>query len=370
MRIYFCRLTVLMLTLLLPIAAVASAPLNEIRDLLREKLMPAPDEILLTKLSDQNLAEGLMQLDPYARYLKPEQGYAIFLEAVDRAGIGAEILLQQDEVLILPYQGSVSERAGVPYRSQLLKINEEPITAYSLLELAGLLLGEEDSWVSLLVKTPDGEHVEFRFQRETYRPLHVELLHGDQRIIRIRNFIASTTVPALRATIDFLSPHNQNNHLPNIILDLRDSTGGDLFEALDLAGQFLPAKTELVTLVNRQGQRERFYAPNGMKYDHPLFILIGPHTASAAEIFAGILQSHGRAIVMGEVSFGKCSSQTEQRLSNQALLRYTNREVLLPDGEICSGVGITPDLFLSSDQHNDAEYLLNRINQWTAQKQR
>ncbi|TVQ71423.1 MAG: carboxyl-terminal protease [Oceanospirillales bacterium] len=365
----FYRNTVLFLMLLLSFAAVASAPVDEIRDLLREKLMPAPDESLLAKLSDENLVEGLLLLDPYARYLKPEQGYAILPETVDRAGIGAEILLQQDQILILPYQGSVSERAGVLYRSQLLKINEQPITSYSLLELAGLLLGEEDSWVSLLVKTPEQELVEFRFQREIYRPLHVELLHGDQRIIRIRNFIASTTVPALRATIDFLSSGNQNSHLPNVIIDLRDSTGGELFEALDLAGIFLPASTELVTMVNREDQLEQFYAPRGNKYDNPLFILIGPHTASAAEIFTGVLQAHGRAIVLGEPSFGKCSSQTEKRLSNHALLRYTNREVLLPGGEICSGVGITPDLFLSSDQRNDAEYLLKSINQWNAQKQ-
>lgn len=365
---YFFRLTALFLLLLLPVAAVASAPIMEIRELLREKLMPTPDESLLATLSGQNLAEGLLLLDPYARYLKPEEGYAILSETEERAGIGAEILLQQDQVLLLPYQGSVSERAGVPYRSELLKINEQSVMGFSLLELAGLLLGEEDSWVSLLVKTPEQEQIEFRFQREVYRPLHVELLFDDERIIRIRNFIASTTVPALRATIDFLSVRNERDHLPNVIIDLRDSTGGELFEALDLAGLFLPSMTELAILVNREGKREPFHAPNDIKFDHPLFILVGPHTASAAEIFAGILQSHGRATILGEVSFGKCSSQTEIRLSNHALLRYTNREVLLPGGKICTGVGITPDLFLSSDQHNDAEYVLKTINEWIAQK--
>lgn len=347
--------------------ALAQPPLDEIRHLLREGLMPEPEEAQLMALSEHNLAEGLLQLDPYARYLKPEQGYAILSETVERAGIGAEILMQQEQVWLLPYQGSVSERAGVPYRARLLAVDQRSIASLSLQELAGWLRGPEDSWVSLLVETPQGETVEFRFQRETYRPLHVELLRGEQRIIRIRDFITSMTVPSLRATLGFITQEPGAESQPAIILDLRDATGGELFEALDLAAAFLPPATELATLVNRAGQQERYQAPNGTKYSHPLFILIGPHTASAAEIFAGILQAHGRAVLLGEASFGKCSSQTEARLSNQAVLRYTNREVLLPGDKSCTEIGVTPDLALTEEQLNDAEYLLEQISAWMAQ---
>lgn len=361
------RLWILFLAGLLSTVAAAQPPLDEIRQLLRAGLMPAPEMAQLAELSEQNLADQLLQLDPYARYFEPEQGYLTLPETVERAGIGAEILMQQDEILLLPYQGAVAERAGVPYRSRLLAVDQQPVASDSLQQLASRLRGPEGSWVSLLVETTKGERVEFRFLREIYRPLHVELLQGEQRIIRIRDFITSMTVPSLRATVEFITQSPQADHVPPIIIDLRDSTGGELFEALDLAAAFLPAGTELVTLVDREGEVQRFHAPQGSKYAHPLFILIGPYTASAAEIFAGILQTQGRAVVMGELSFGKCSSQTQVRLSNQAMLRYTNREVLLPGGIACTGAGITPDVSVSDSQLNDAGYLVDLINEWTQQ---
>ena len=84
-------------------------------------------------------------------------------------------------------------------------------------------------------------------------------------------------------------------------------------------------------------------APGGAKLTMPVILLIGPDTASAAEIFAGILQRHERAVLVGQTTRGKCTTQTDQRLADGSVLRFTNREVLLADGSRCSDVGIEPD---------------------------
>jgi len=165
-------------------------------------------------------------------------------------------------------------------------------------------------------------------------------------VIRIRQFQSGLTRSALRATMEFLlqrRPPGPGTGPKPFVLDLRDATGGDLYEALDTASMFLAPATLLGTMVDRAGNRRKFVSPAGEKKTMPLVLIIGPDTASAAEIFAGALQQNNRAVLVGEQSYGKCSSQTDVHLSDGSVLRFTNSEVLLPDGSSCSGQGLTPD---------------------------
>lgn len=86
-----------------------------------------------------------------------------------------------------------------------------------------------------------------------------------------------------------------------------------------------------------------YRAPDAQTIDTPLTLRIGPDTACAAEIFAGILQARHRARIIGAPSHGKCRSQTETTLSDGRRLRFTNLRVVLPDGRDCEGTGILPD---------------------------
>ena len=101
-------------------------------------------------------------------------------------------------------------------------------------------------------------------------------------------------------------------------------------------------------------------APQGKTYSMPLTLLVGPDTASAAEIFAGILRRHERGLLVGQTTYGKCASQTDARLSDGSVLRYTNREVLFPDGDTCTGKGLTPDLAVSDEEMDMLSRLVER----------
>lgn len=203
-----------------------------------------------------------------------------------------------------------------------------------------MLRGAPETAVSLLFASPTtDERWEARLFREPIRPLDVELWHaGPVGIVRILEFRTHRTRSALHATLDLLGPGTRL-----VVVDLRGAGGGDLHEALDAADALLPTGVELLRM--RKGFGTETVAVSsipGLRVP-PLVLLVGPETASAAELFAGVLQFHGRAWLAGQPTYGKCSSQTTRRLSDGSRLRFTNLELHFPDGSTCNDVGLSPD---------------------------
>lgn len=337
-------------------------PLDEIRQVLREQALSAPTQSQLSALDATDLAVGLQAIDPAARYF-PRALYRSPNQRPDSAsGIGAELLPSGDDLWLLPFQGGALEQAGLTDRARLRMIDDRAIAGWSLDEIANRLRGSAGTHVVLDIEDLDGQARRLVIERQSFRPLDVELVQpGAQRILRVREFVAGLTRPALLATVDFIenSDIDRPERAP-IILDLRDATGGDLFAALDIAALFLPEGAPLATLVARGGVTSEIRVPAGIDLDQPLILLIGPGTASAAEILAGILRDHGRARLVGQTTYGKCDSQTDVRLSDGSVLRLTNRAVRLPSGEHCSGIGIAPDLEVDTATLNDLSRLVPR----------
>ena len=338
-----------------------AAPLEAIRDILRRHLLNPPDEAALAALSDQDLPAALRDIDPYARIF-PAGEYRAPLAGSDAwIGIGASLSLREGVPVLHVYKGGGAERAGVPDRSRLIDIDGEPVAGLDAQAVAARLRGAEGSAVRIGVAAPGGGEKRFTVRREAFSPLDVELVPpGTRHVVRIRDFTGGMTRPAMRATLDFLSRKSAGGENARLIIDLRDAPGGDLYEAFDLAGLFLPAGTILGTIRGRDGYAMEIRAPQGKTYSMPLTLLVGPDTASAAEIFAGILRRHERALLVGQTTYGKCASQTDARLSDGSVLRYTNREVLFPDGDTCTGKGLTPDLTVSDEEMDMLSRLVER----------
>lgn len=340
----FAALFILAAILAVSMPMVArSAPLDEIRRILREDALVPPASSALDALDETGLAAFLERLDPYARYF-PAREYQSPLSGREAwIGIGAELVVRGDGIFLSVYRGGAADTAGVPDRSRLLAVDGKTVAGLDAQAVAALLKGEEDTVVRLTLARSGGDGYDVRVVREAFKPLDVEPVPpGDRQVLRIREFVGGMTRPALQATIDFLARKGTaRNGL--LIIDLRDSGGGDLYEAFDMAGMFLPAGTLLGTIQGRgEGSRE-VRAPSGEKYSMPLALIVGPDTASSAEIFAGALHQQGRATLVGQRTYGKCSSQTDARLSDGSVLRYTNGDVLLPGGSSCSGAGLAPD---------------------------
>ncbi|MDZ7762323.1 MAG: S41 family peptidase [Desulfovermiculus sp.] len=169
--------------------------------------------------------------------------------------------------------------------------------------------------------------------------------------------MAGQTRSALKASIDFLDIQESP-----LIIDLRESGGGDLFEALDCAGLFVPQGKSLGGLMTRESGKSMVFSPPGDKVSMPVVLLVGPDTASAAEVFAAALAYHGRARLVGRPTFGKCTTQTEVKLSKGSVLRFTNGRILAPEGQECWSSGLVPDVLVSEDALYDLQSLLDQAN--------
>ncbi len=337
--------------------------LDEIRMLLQTQSLVAPSEDQLGGLQVENLADQLNQIDPYARFLTLEEVNRQRLLS-GKSGIGAELFRRGDRILLSIYQEGGAHEAGIADHSRLLAIDGQAIDGLSLQTIAEKLLGEPGSLVRLAVVTPEGRPQSVTVRRMLSSPPEVELLGvADVQVLRIRDFRPGTTRAAVRAVLDFrLAGKSRFAPESELIIDLRDAPGGDLYEAFDLAALFLPPGSLLGWIRGRDPTLVPIRAPQSTPaYSLPLFLLVGPETASAAEIFAGILQRHGRARLIGQPTFGKCSSQTEARLSDGSVFRYTNKEVVFIDKTTCTTSGLIPDMSVGDDDVDILWRLLDRV---------
>lgn len=345
-----------------PLRALA-APLEEIRAVLRAQLATPPAEAALKGLAGKDVARALAAIDPYARLIPAQEYRSPLLGPEAWTGIGASLVFVGDAVQLAVYQGGAADRMGVVDRSRLVSVDGKPVAGLAPAEIAARLRGQADTEVVLGLVEPGGANVRAHVRREAFRPLDVELVEpGDQQVLRLREFMAGLTRPALLASVDFLQKKAGRAASADapLFIDLRDASGGDLYEAFDLAALFLPEGTALGAQQARGATPQPVRAPAGRKLTMPLVLIVGPDTASAAEVFAGILQQHGRARLVGQKTFGKCSSQTDKKLSDGSVLRFTNREILLPDGKSCSGAGLAPDVAASTRELGDLAALVRR----------
>ncbi|MDO9581515.1 MAG: S41 family peptidase [Desulfomicrobium sp.] len=355
MRIAVLWMVAVMMALPVP-AGAQSAPLEEIRGILRTRALLAPPESVLGALTETGLQDALAGVDPYARYFASGQYVSPAAGHDSRVGIGADLVPRGKELFLAVYQGGAAASAGLPDRSRLVAVDGRDVLGLDPEAVARLLRGDEGTVVRIAIVSPVGVASTVVVRREPFRPLDVETVPPHNAVVRIREFVGGLTRPALLATLDFLartSAGRAGADREPLIIDLRDATGGDLYEAFDTAALFVPIGTLLGTLRGPGGESRPVRAPAGQKFDMPLALIVGPDTASAAEIFAGALQDNGRAKLLGQRTFGKCSSQTDVRLSDGSVLRFTNREILLPGGDSCSGTGLSPDRMMDGEASAD-----------------
>ncbi|MGH9344887.1 MAG: S41 family peptidase, partial [Terriglobia bacterium] len=140
-----------------------------------------------------------------------------------------------------------------------------------------------------------------------------------------------TTDPELTAALNRMD----QDHLRGLILDLRGNPGGLLQESVEVADHFLEKDQLIVYHYGRNSPERRYYAVNGNHgEEYPMVVLVGPNTASAAEIVSGALQDHDRALILGQPSFGKGLVQTVFPLSDHAGLALTTAHYYTPSGRL------------------------------------
>ncbi|HEY1696521.1 MAG TPA: S41 family peptidase [Polyangiaceae bacterium] len=164
------------------------------------------------------------------------------------------------------------------------------------------------------------------------------LLSRNVGYVAIRRF--STTVPAdVFHAVEELTAQG----MESLVVDLRGNAGGEMGAFLQLTADFLREDDLIVTMVDTEGDETEYHVRQSNTYDFPVVVLVDSGTASAAEVFAGCLQAHGRATLIGQRTYGKGGAQAFVP-TPEGLVYATVATFRLPDGRSLRGAGVEPDL--------------------------
>jgi carboxyl-terminal processing protease len=153
--------------------------------------------------------------------------------------------------------------------------------------------------------------------------------------------------------------------MKNLIVDLRDNSGGLLSAAIDITQLFISDGQLVVSIKGRKKEDIRKFTASSVKGypDVPLIVLMNEGSASASEIVGGALSVLGRARIVGEKSFGKGSVQTIFPVADQSGLRLTTAMYFLPDGSTIHDQGIEPDILVECSDENETKLRIQRYSQ-------
>ena len=156
-------------------------------------------------------------------------------------------------------------------------------------------------------------------------------------------YSSSTTGQDFQAEVAGLL--EEDPELNGLVLDLRNNPGGVLRASVDVVDAFIDSGRVVYTRGRlREAATEYFANAETVAPDLPVVVLINGGSASAAEIVAGALQDHSRAVVMGTRSFGKGSVQSVLPLDGDRAIKLTTSLYYTPDGRSIQAQGIEPDI--------------------------
>lgn len=278
----------------------------------------------------------LRDLDPYSQYLDP-QAYEATRTSIEGAfdGIGAYVDTRDGyPSVIAPIEGTPAWEAGLLPGDLVVKVDGHPTWGLGLDAFAARLRGEPGSTVTLSVfrtGEADAHEVTLTRRRVVTKAVPFALIVAPGvGYLRLASF-TDRAADETRAALDSLRSVGARS----LVLDLRGNPGGLVQRAVDVAGLFLPRGALITRTQGRTRESEQRHAAAAARpvLDWPLAVLVDAGSASAAEIVAGALQDHDRALVLGATSFGKASVQSFFPLrGGDGALKLTTAHYLTPSG--------------------------------------
>jgi carboxyl-terminal processing protease len=294
----------------------------------------------------------LAELDPHSQFLDPDAFRAMQEDTKSEfGGLGIQVGLRNGALVIVsPMEGTPAFAAGLLPGDRILKINGQTTDRLTLPEAVDLLRGEVGEKVTLTIQRPPARELQdVVLQRAIIKVRSVREvqllpapLQAGQKIgyIRLSQF-SEPTAAELAEALDQLEAEG----MQGLVLDLRFNPGGLLTSAIDVCAQFLPAGTEVVFTAGRTpGRAFATSGRNSRDRQFPMVILINSASASGAEIVAGALRDLGRAVLVGETTFGKGSVQGVSAMGDGSAIRLTTATYLTPSQQPIHEVGVKPHI--------------------------
>ncbi len=333
------------------------------------------DEVDQSEIMDSAINGVLQSLDPYSAYMSPE----LFKEMQtdtrgEFGGLGLEIGMEAGVIKVIsPIDDTPAAKAGIKAGDFIVKIGEDQVQGKTLMEAVKLMRGPVGTAVDLTVRRKNVKKpLEFKIIRKIIevKSVNSEIISKEKNIgyIRLKSFNENSDKQFLKSIKNF----EKNKKIKGYVFDLRNNPGGLLTQAINITDFFLEDGEIVSTKGRNVSETRKFFARKGDEIKgKPIVVLINYGSASAAEIFAGALKDHKRAIILGESSYGKGSVQSIIPLKNGGGIRLTISKYYLPSGKSISEVGVTPDIFveeigddfkIKSEKDNQLNYAIKLFN--------
>jgi carboxyl-terminal processing protease len=307
---------------------------NYVQKVSRREMMEAAILGLLSKLDDHSNYIAPDELDQFRKGVENEFG-----------GVGIQIGMESDRLIVIsPLVGTPAYRSGIMAGDRIVRIADEITDGMTLKDAVDRLQGKLGTSVTMtVVHRNQREPQTVTLRRERIR---VETVLGDHRkeddswqflydteyrigYVRITAF-SNHTASSLREALDELTQQGMRA----LVLDLRFNPGGLLSAAVQVSDLFL-SEGRIVTTEGRNIEGESWDATkDGTYLGFLMAVLVNRYSASASEIVAACLQDHGRAVVVGERTFGKASVQQVVDLEHgRSALKLTTGSYQRPSGK-------------------------------------
>lgn len=294
------------------------------------------DKVNIDSLVEDAMPKILTELDPHSVYISAKDVQAANQELQGSfSGVGIEFTIREDTIHVQNViQNGPAERAGLLAGDKIVSVDDTAFVGKVVTNQEAMkrLKGPKNTKVKLgIVRYGEKKPQSFVITRGDIPLKSVSatyMLDDNTGYIRIKSF-GETTYAELLVSLVKLGEEG----FQNLVIDLRDNTGGYLQSAVQIANEFLPKNKLIVYTEGRKSPRQEYLSDGRGSYKQlPLVVLINEGSASASEILAGAMQDNDRAMVIGRRSFGKGLVQKQIEFSDGSMVRLTVARYYTPSG--------------------------------------
>ena len=330
------------------------------------------------------------EIDPHTSYLAPRKKRDFDSEmSLSFEGIGATLSQQDDYTVIMSFV-----TGGPAEKSKLLAVGDkiigvgqsnspiEDVIGWRLDDIVDKIRGPKNTVVKLEI-LPAGNNSKPKVIELKRDKIHFEDREAKLKVINnSRGKVGIIEIPSfyigLSKKVQSLLVEANSEKLQGLVIDLRDNGGGSLAEVIELTGLFIDNGPVVQVRDNLQKITTYDDKNKGIDYTGPIVVMINRYSASASEIFSAAMQDYGRAVIVGETTYGKGTVQTSRGISYPVDARlhpswpelggaqYTVQKFYRINGGSTQLKGVDPDIEMTKSQYIDetGERFLDNAMPW------
>lgn len=325
-------------------------------------------EIPLTERLLEGMVDGIG--DIHSSYLTSDDAND-FASSIDGSFVGIGVsfsAIKYGGLVLEVFEGSPASKAGLLAGDLITHVEGTSIEGYSSDKVKAVILGEKGTTVSVKVLR-DGKYIDYKIERGSVESsaAHSIKIHEGKKVgyLRLTTFGSTTDQLVENALKDFKA-----NNVENICIDLRGNGGGYLTSVVNLLDFFIP-KDQLMFTVTYQNQTPMEYkGSNTTKYTFEKgFVLVDEGSASSSEVMTSALSEVLGYRVIGQITYGKGTVQTQYSLTNGSTLKLTVGKWTTSKGVWINNKGITPDYVVEKDSSSftidkmETTYSYNQVDE-------